>query len=247
MRSGAQQVRRAGLTWREAEEAGAFERFYAEMYVPFARRRFGPAAIVRDPAPLRRRLASGALFWIERQGEVVGGMMLERRGGELSLVCLGTVLDPDEASRSGLHIAARLAALEQAELHGLPVLDFGGAMPWLTDGVLRSKHLWGAEAGLKRWGNRDLLLSWPQFTPALAAMLAAAPPILLRPEGFAGLCVLQSPGGLPEAAALAARLRVRGLAAMTVIGPQGCPAGVERNAGVETRLVPPAASGALLR
>ncbi|MDF1585488.1 hypothetical protein [Marinimicrococcus flavescens] len=247
VRSSAGLSHAAGLGWREATEEGAFERFYAQMYRPFAERRFGEAAIVRERAALRRRLAKGGLLWIEQRGRIVGGVLIERDRGVLRLLSLGTVLDPQAARAAGFHVAVRLAGLDQAEACGLDVIDFGGTMPWLTDGILRSKHLWGAVLGHKRWLNRDILVRWERCTPAVADMLAAAPLILERPEGLVGVGALpgDGPASPAGAASLARRLHAAGLTAMTLIGPAGCEPGATTVGDLPVRLAPPLPSNAL--
>ncbi|MDX6752150.1 hypothetical protein SH611_20275 [Geminicoccaceae bacterium 1502E] len=247
VRSSVGRIETAGLAWREATEEGAFERFYAQMYVPFAERSFGEAAVVRDPTRLRRRLARGGLLWIEQRGRVVGGVLVERGGGALRLLSLGTVLDPQEARDAGFHVAVRLAGLENAEACGLDTVDFGGTMPWLTDGILRSKHLWGAVLGHKRWLNRDILVRWARCTPAVTEMLAAAPLILERPEGLVAIGAMEGDGPASPAGAakLARRLHAAGLTAMTLIGREGCEPGETMAGDLPVRLAPPLSSDAL--
>jgi hypothetical protein len=68
-----------------------------------------------------------------------------------------------------------VAATELALETGAEWIDFGGCMPWLTDGVLQNKRQWGAELAHRRGMHRGVLAGWPRWTVAAAAFLALAP------------------------------------------------------------------------
>jgi hypothetical protein len=164
-----------GFTAARGETAADLARFYETMYLPFARARFGDAASTLDRATLRRALDRGTVLWVELDGRPVAGQLLERSGDALHTVAVGTSLAPEAAQATGVLTALKVAACELALAEGLEWIDFGGCMPWLTDGVLQNKRQWGAELVHRGGLHRALLATWARWTPAAAALLAQAP------------------------------------------------------------------------
>lgn len=158
-----------------SRDRASFDLFYETMYLPFARTRFGEAAFIRDRRTLQRVLDRGAILWIEQDGHRVAARLVERDGDTLHAMSVGTSLDPAAAQANGILTAAKVAAVEFAFEAGLKWIDFGGCMPWLTDGVLLNKRHWGAELIQRRWLHQAVLAAWPCWTPAAVAFLALAP------------------------------------------------------------------------
>jgi hypothetical protein len=216
-------VRRAGLAPRQSEDPRDFDLFYDSMYVPFARARFEDAAVVRSREALRRRLRKGSLFWVEQAGRPVAGYLVERQGRVLHLLIFGTDLDPVLARELGLMSAIRLFATEHAAATGAEFLDLGGSLPWLRDGSLRSKHLWGANLVRRRWSNGALLVRWASWNPTVSAFIGLAPMVRSTAKGWEALCTVprDGPATAEAAADTARRLAVGGLARLGVIAECG--------------------------
>lgn len=159
----------------ERSSAADLERFYETMYLPFAKARFGEAAATLDRGTLRQALANGTLVWIEQGGQPVAGQLLERCGPTLHTIAVGTSLEPAASQSVGVLTALKVAATDLALTSGLEWIDFGGCMPWLTDGVLQNKRQWGAELVHRQGLHRAMVATWSHWTPAAAAMLALAP------------------------------------------------------------------------
>ena len=159
----------------ERSSAADLERFYETMYLPFAKARFGEAAATLDRGTLRQALANGTLVWIEQAGRPVAGQLLERCGPTLHTIAVGTSLEPAASQSVGVLTALKVAASDLALASGLEWIDFGGCMPWLTDGVLQNKRQWGAELVHRQGLHRAMVATWSHWTPAAAAMLALAP------------------------------------------------------------------------
>jgi hypothetical protein len=221
--SAERRVRRAGLAPRQSEDPRDFDLFYDSMYVPFARTRFQDAAVVRSREALRRRLRNGSLFWVEQAGRPVAGYLVERQDRVLHLLIFGTDVDPVLARELGLMSAIRLFATEHAAATGAEFLDLGGSLPWLRDGSLRSKHLWGANLVRRRWSNGALLVRWPAWNPTVSAFIGLAPMVRGAGKGWEALCTVprDGPATAEAAADTARRLAVGGLARLGVIAECG--------------------------
>jgi hypothetical protein len=179
--------------------------------------------VVRSREALRRRLWKGSLFWVEQAGRPVAGYLVDRQGRVLHLLIFGTDVDPVLARELGLLSAIRLFATEHAAATGAEFLDLGGSLPWLCDGSLRSKHLWGAGLVRRRWSNGALLVRWQAWNPAVAAFIGLGPIVRGTGKGWEALCTTAPDcPAAPEAAAdTARRLAVGGLAGFGVIAEGG--------------------------
>ena len=166
-------------------EAADLDRFYETMYRPFASARFGEAASTLDRATLRRALARGTIVWVEQEGRPVAAQLLERCGSTLHTIAVGTSLEPAAAQSVGVLTALKVAAGDLALAAGFEWIDFGGCMPWLTDGVLQNKRQWGAELVHRRGLHRAMVATWSRWSPAAAALLALAPICRHGPATFA--------------------------------------------------------------
>ncbi len=164
-----------GFAATQRGEPADLERFYETMYLPFASARFGEAAATLDRATLRQALARGTIVWVEQDGRPVAAQLLERCGSTLHTIAVGTSLEPAAAQSVGVLTALKVAASDLALDTGFAWIDFGGCMPWLTDGVLQNKRQWGAELVHRQGLHRAMVAGWSHWSPAAAALLALAP------------------------------------------------------------------------
>ncbi len=189
-RRNVRQVEKRGFAWSVTHDIGDFEHFYDRMYVPFARRRYGDLAFVRNRHALRRRFRHGGLLRIDEGGTIIAAQLFKREGDRVEMLGPGTLDgDPGPVKRgafSALYVFAEAYAREQ----GLKWLDFGASLPALSDGVLGHKRGWGAEIEPRVEADRDLVLCWQKPTPALVAFLRAHPLIV---HADAGLALLAAP------------------------------------------------------
>lgn len=84
-------VRRHGLTSDITHVESDFEVFYHTMYVPFIRNRHGEHAVIRSIDWLRRIFHHGGLLWVRQNGQLVAGLLFQRRHQLLRLIVLGTL------------------------------------------------------------------------------------------------------------------------------------------------------------
>jgi hypothetical protein len=174
--SGFARWKQQGFRAVQRRDGGSLDLFYETMYLPFASTKFGEAAQILDQGSMKRSLQQhGTLLFVELEGRAVAAQLLERCGATLHTISVGTSLDPVAAHDAGVLTALKVAACELAVEMGLEWLDFGGCMPWLTDGVLQNKRQWGGELVLRSGLHRNVVAAWPEWTPAAAALLALAP------------------------------------------------------------------------
>ncbi|HEX2529668.1 MAG TPA: hypothetical protein VHL31_25680 [Geminicoccus sp.] len=168
--------RKSGLRAEITQGDRDFDSFYHSMYQPYAAQRFGEGALIRTHAQLHRLARRGEIVWLSMPGgPKVAGALVRRNPPALDVISMGTSLLPDEARRLAVAPAIYAACAEHATALGLASLRLGGAMPWLTDGVLRFKVNWGATLCTLPNVHRRSLVSWHSPSPVVDTLFALAP------------------------------------------------------------------------
>lgn len=141
--------------------------FLRELYEPVARARWGASYVSLPHAWMRQAPRFCQVLWIERQGERLGGALLEPRGRQLRDVAVGL---RDAEDPHGIRAAQYYFAIRHAIDAGYERLSVGGSRPVLSDGVLRTKLKWGAVlTPVLQWDY--LALALPRGPQALRGLL----------------------------------------------------------------------------
>lgn len=138
-------LRKYSYTTRLTSDRADFESFYANLYKPYATRRFGDGALLVDRDKFLTECRRGILLQLLHQQSVVGTSLLRPVGGTLAIVW--SALDPqaEPGNTRGAADALDYFSLLYAQLKGCRWLDFGPSRPDLYDGALRYKSKWGAD------------------------------------------------------------------------------------------------------
>ena len=181
-------AQRSGYSWHVATDRADFERFYDAFYLPFIRARFGALGSPRGRFELRREFRhGGAVMWISRDGRLVAGGIVRIKGKVLH--SLAEAIDPaGSASRAGPQVACNVASLELALQRGLEMVHLGGAVPSLTNGIVRKKCAWGAVLAPWQESHRDILLRWRvPLSASVRAFLHRVAPVFALSKGLAAV------------------------------------------------------------
>ncbi|MDX1541033.1 MAG: GNAT family N-acetyltransferase, partial [Geminicoccaceae bacterium] len=183
-------VRENGLRPRLSTSPDDFERFYDDFHLPMVRERFGPLGVRQPRRVLRRRFRFGGLIWVERDGEPFSADLFETRGQQLTALVHGRRPGLDPATASLVHHATYLFAFEHAAKLGLERFNMGGAVPVLSDGVLRHKRSWGASVLPRAETHVALLVGWRRPVPAVARLLSECPLVVKDPAGLSAVAAV---------------------------------------------------------
>ena len=212
-------IRAAGLAWTVSRSRADFDLFYRQMYLPFARRRFGEDAYLRNPQRLRRAFRRGFVLWVESGTQRLAGALFRRKGDVLYWVATGVADGDLDLAERGALSALYLFAVEAAQREGASRLDLGASRPSLRDGVLVHKKRWGGRLVARDDVHHDLCLRWRIFDERVARFLERAPLVFRDGDGLSALTALPSAG---DATAERVRdlwreLRVPGLRRLVVV------------------------------
>lgn len=191
-----EQVRKQQLGWRVSHHLADFERFYDDMYVPFALNRYGKLAFVRNRHALRRRFRQGGLIWITHEDEIIAGQVFQISNSVLHLLGPGTPQGSAAPVKQGAFSALYVFAAAYAQQRSLRWLDLGASMPSLRDGVLMHKRGWGAILTDRQESAHDLLLRWHNWSESLARFFADTPLIFRDQGALSALTAIREEQGL---------------------------------------------------
>jgi hypothetical protein len=182
-------VARHRLGWRVSHALDDLDTFYHRDYVPFIRRRHGDGAGLRSRQWLQRRFRDGGLVWVEREGEVVAGLVYDVRGKVLRRLASACARGDEHSLEIGGISATHLAAFEIARSLGCKSVDLRFCRPSPADGLFQVKRAWGGDFVDNRTDahDYDFLVGWSRTTPAVLRFLSATPLIVRHRCGYAAL------------------------------------------------------------
>jgi hypothetical protein len=143
VRRNVKKMKNSGFEYDLTNDAAWFDRFYYDMYRPYAVARFGDNAAIDRYEKLRDYFEEGSGLVIKQHGEAVGAVILIIRDRTLYFYRVGMVDGDDSHTRDGASTAMYYYTALLAHSWGCDGVDFGHSRPFLTDGVLRYKLKWG--------------------------------------------------------------------------------------------------------
>ena len=143
-----------------------FDRFYHEMYIPYARQRFRELIAVDTYDRLRGVFEHGFGMILRLGGREAGGALLFPRGDDLWFHRMGTVDGDQTLNKEGFSTALYYEMILLAHERGYKGMDFGHCRPFASDGVLRYKLKWGMRVVDEDDSVADFALAAPGPTEA---------------------------------------------------------------------------------
>jgi len=193
-------VRKYELDYRLTSEPSEIQRFYRDMYQPYAERRFGELALIDSESEILAFGTRGVLLEVLHLGERVAGVILFEFRGSMHFLWIGLPdhLEPAlfDAAFSGIYYFSIL----HAYLQGCHEIDLSYTRPLLSNGIYRYKRKWGSGVH-DEWRLGELWLRPLNLTPAVESALARNPWIVRAGDRLVGKVLLDraalaSPGAL---------------------------------------------------
>jgi hypothetical protein len=228
LKSDLRAVRRAefdvGLSNHEAD----FDLFYREMYLPFARTRFGSSVIEKPRRRLRRDFQSGFLLTLSRHTRPLAAGVVRVKGQSAELTSLGVWKGSDEILRSRVSAAIDYHLHEWAAANGMAHIGVGHTRPFPRDGVYFNKRKWMMEIRPDRDGVMAMALRWDAPEALLIDVFKELPFVYYAAHGLGVFCV-HAPGRImqfTEARKLVRRHWTVGMSSLIAVCPEGFSPGV---------------------
>lgn len=216
-------LRTSDLRPRVSNSRLDFEKFYSDYYSPMVSERFGDLSIHQPIQVLRRRFRFGGIIWVEREGTSLAGQLYELRGRVLKSLVRGGRSTHDDRLDAMVAHATYLFSMEHARDQGCILVNMGGALPVLDDGLFCHKRAWGALATSRGETHYELLIGWRGRGRRVLSLLQAAPLVYHDRGRLAALAAFADATPVdPRRAARVCRAWLpRGIDRLTVLAPEG--------------------------
>ena len=119
-------------------------RFYYDLYVPYAERRFGQDAKIESFQKVRRLLRTGFLIVAEKEGQWFSGAVARIRNGVFVFELVGNLSGDVRYTYEGTMEFLYLSFFQIARERNCIGIDFGISPPFLKNGLVFYKTKWGA-------------------------------------------------------------------------------------------------------
>jgi len=186
-------IRKNALGFTVTRDPRQFDDFYANMYVPHAKRSYGEGARLWPRSLLVKHLDHGELLLVTRQGTPVAGELISYSEAGPLLVVSG-VRDGDRRMlRDGVGGAIYHLSFRHLTEQGFTKVGLGKSRAFLCDGVLRYKK----KLGMKLVGTSEgyFYLHVPRDTEAARAFLKDNPLILADDGELHGVVFTETNAG----------------------------------------------------
>ena len=182
-------IEKNNFSYDMTNEEECFEDFFHNMYMPYAKDRFGAEAQLYRYDDALQMFRRGGLMWVRQNGRIVAGHLIAIEGRTARGLVFGTIDGRREPIIAGAHSASYWFTIEWAIEKGFRQLNLGRTRPSLSDGVLTTKRRWGAELS-DGTVCYDLIVHWAQWSDHVRAFLAQTPLIFHDEAGLSGLTAM---------------------------------------------------------
>ena len=157
-------IKKHELDYELTKSQAQFNKFYHDMYKPFAVKRYGKKAIVEKYYDLRISFKKGELILVKMGGIPVAGTLIKYEKNQAFLHVLGVKDGDSDYLRFGAISALYYYSIRYLKGRGFTRLNMGATRPFLMDGVLLYK---------KKWGLKIIGTTGPGFLMKLLSETAA--------------------------------------------------------------------------
>lgn len=144
------------FSYEISEDPSMLKYFYEKMYVPYIKRRYGNSAYIESFNILEKIFKNGELLFF-RLGEEYVSAALYEVNGDMYFCRKNGILNESSIGEGSL-LATYYFSILRAKDKNLKFVDFGQSRPFLSDGVLRHKSLWGAQICEDKTTNRVIYI-----------------------------------------------------------------------------------------
>lgn len=209
-------IRKEGLFHEVTCDPNAFEYFYANMYLPYTKNRFGDQAFTMSREEMLKKRDSCELSFVRDRSGRIAGNLIRYEGGGVHAWSMG-IKDGDRAHlKAGAVKVLDYFSAPYLAARGFKALHLGGSRPFLRDGVLRHKRERGAR--VCDHTPRYFSLNLKSASPGAAAFAANNPFIYESDGEYRGALFVESdaPPTQDRLRALFAEYYIEGLAGLTL-------------------------------
>lgn len=196
VKSDLRRIRQHGLRYEVTKDEREFERFYEDMYLPYASETYAGMMFLMTHEDLRKFMAQSELLWVKSGAEEVAGLMLFHDGAIIRAYALGVKDGDPRYVKSGALAAVYYFAILYLTERGAQRLHLGGSRPFLRDGVLQYKKKWGVR--IVDRSSQFFVLTQARNTRAGLTFLANNPFFFENEGTLNGAIFIGRESGIPD-------------------------------------------------
>lgn len=177
-------IRKNKLEYEVTKDAGRFESFYREMYVPYMKSAYGERAFLMPHREMLEQMSNGELLVVTKDGEDIAAAIVLRKGDRARAWSVGVKNGDRAYVKQGALAALYYFEVMYARDKGCASLHFGGSRAFLRDGVLHFKKKWGMR--ITESTRTGFVLFPSSLRPGLRSLLQTNPFIYCARDAFEG-------------------------------------------------------------
>lgn len=166
-------IRQHGYRYEVTKDEREIDRFYYEMYLPYAQRVYAGMTYLLSYADMNKAKGRYELISVKQDSEEIAGLILLYEESLVRAWMLGVKEGDPAHVKSGALAAVYCFAIQHLIERGNRMLHLGGSRPFLRDGVLQYKKKWGTQ--IVDHSAKWFVLNASRHTVAVKSFLANNP------------------------------------------------------------------------
>lgn len=174
----------SGFNYEVTTEPAWFDKFYNDMYVPYAQKRYGKLAQIDGYERVKQAYTKGAGIIVKQYEKHVGGTIVYTQENVMRNPYVGISGGDEIVAREGASRVLYYYVMLLAHSWGCEGINFGSTRPFLSDGVLKYKLKWGMQLRHDELSTAVFALAAPGLTKPAQNFLETNPFFQITKHGF---------------------------------------------------------------
>jgi hypothetical protein len=185
-------IRKHGFSYAIINELKEFNAFYYNMYLPLAKKRFGPLSQIESYEDMKKMFLEGHLLQVIQDGKVIAGSLNIVRDEVLIGYRLGVLDGREDLIRIGAQSAIYYFTFRYSQDCRIKKIDLSESRPFFKDGVYSHKREWGASIYPCDQSRTWLYFFYPRYCEKTISFFRNNPLIIHTKAGLMGLVGLDA-------------------------------------------------------
>jgi hypothetical protein len=184
-------TRKYGYQPKVSRNPQDFKKFYYDMYLPTMKSRHKALASPMPVGEAYEYFRHGLLFFVERDGRPVCGLVCHLKQGTARFVIMGIINGDEQLLKEGAADALYYLLIQWANQHGYRAISFLGSGARLNSGLFQYKRKWGTTIKVPDTLHRQIWIKIQHTTPVVVQFFKDNPFVIIDRDGkLCGLIVV---------------------------------------------------------
>lgn len=212
-----------GLSYQISRNIDDFDLFYYRMHLPHIKNQFDEYANIDTYEDMRRHFLKGLLLFVVGDGQKMAGALCLKEDNKLIFRRSGVLDGNEEYRKRGAQFALYHFIIRYALEQRIEKVDTMKSVPFLNDGVYRTKREWGASVYPDDEAESAVFYFISHHSKEIAAFFECNPVIIFGEDGLYGLAGWQETCDIAmlDKKELAKKYYSSGLKGLILLAPNG--------------------------